>query len=88
MVETRTVYYSWERSLSPANPFSFITESIVDWKISPVLDVLLEIPELYDHFSGEHSESAEGIYDISNKQRLGLTEYQAVKQVKDFEKKK
>ena len=60
----------------------------MDWKISPVLDVLLEIPELYDHFSGEHSESAEGIYDISNKQRLGLTEYQAVKQVKDFEKKK
>ena len=36
---------------------------------------------------GEHSESAEGTYDISNKQRLGLTEYQAVKQMYDGVKK-
>uniref|UniRef100_A0A0N5B494 arginine kinase n=1 Tax=Strongyloides papillosus TaxID=174720 RepID=A0A0N5B494_STREA len=36
---------------------------------------------------GEHSESNEGIYDISNKQRLGLTEYQAVKQMYDGVKK-
>ncbi|KAK5966365.1 hypothetical protein GCK32_003024 [Trichostrongylus colubriformis] len=36
---------------------------------------------------GEHSESAEGIYDISNKQRLGLTEYQAVRQMYDGVKK-
>uniref|UniRef100_A0A0K0FDC1 arginine kinase n=1 Tax=Strongyloides venezuelensis TaxID=75913 RepID=A0A0K0FDC1_STRVS len=32
---------------------------------------------------GEHSESEGGIYDISNKARLGLTEYQAVKQMYD-----
>ncbi|PIO75954.1 ATP:guanido phosphotransferase, catalytic domain protein [Teladorsagia circumcincta] len=36
---------------------------------------------------GEHSESAEGIYDISNKQRLGLTEYEAVRQMYDGVKK-
>lgn len=33
--------------------------------------------------SGEHSESKGGVYDISNKRRLGLTEYQAVKEMFD-----
>uniref|UniRef100_A0A915DMK6 arginine kinase n=1 Tax=Ditylenchus dipsaci TaxID=166011 RepID=A0A915DMK6_9BILA len=32
---------------------------------------------------GEHSESEGGIYDISNKARLGLTEFEAVKQMYD-----
>jgi creatine kinase len=32
---------------------------------------------------GEHTESEGGIYDISNKRRLGLTEYQAVKEMQD-----
>ncbi|EYB91576.1 hypothetical protein Y032_0204g1881 [Ancylostoma ceylanicum] len=32
---------------------------------------------------GEHSESKGGVYDISNKARLGLSEYQAVKQMYD-----
>jgi len=36
---------------------------------------------------GEHSESAGGVYDISNKARLGLTEYQAVKVMYDGVKK-
>jgi protein-arginine kinase len=36
---------------------------------------------------GEHSESAGGVYDISNKARLGLTEFQAVKQMYDGVKK-
>ncbi|CAI5438201.1 unnamed protein product [Caenorhabditis angaria] len=36
---------------------------------------------------GEHSESAGGVYDISNKARLGLSEYQAVKQMYDGVKK-
>ncbi|KAH7724939.1 ATP:guanido phosphotransferase [Aphelenchoides avenae] len=36
---------------------------------------------------GEHSESKEGTYDISNKQRLGLTEYEAVRQMYDGVKK-
>ena len=27
---------------------------------------------------GEHSESEGGVYDLSNKRRLGLTEYEAV----------
>lgn len=31
--------------------------------------------------SGEHSDSIGGIYDISNKRRLGLTEYEAVKEM-------
>lgn len=31
--------------------------------------------------SGEHTESIGGIYDISNKRRLGLTEFQAVKEM-------
>jgi len=33
--------------------------------------------------SGEHTESIGGVYDISNKRRLGLTEYQAVKEMHD-----
>jgi protein-arginine kinase len=32
---------------------------------------------------GEHSETEGGVYDVSNKARLGLTEYQAVKQMYD-----
>ena len=36
---------------------------------------------------GEHSESKEGTYDISNKARLGLTEYEAVKAMYDGVKK-
>ncbi|KAF5289659.1 hypothetical protein FQR65_LT11776 [Abscondita terminalis] len=32
---------------------------------------------------GEHSESVGGVYDISNKRRMGLTEYQAVKEMQD-----
>ncbi|XGW21337.1 hypothetical protein V3C99_004358 [Haemonchus contortus] len=32
---------------------------------------------------GEHSQSEGGVYDISNKARLGLSEYQAVKQMYD-----
>ncbi|KAK9873797.1 hypothetical protein WA026_002156 [Henosepilachna vigintioctopunctata] len=32
---------------------------------------------------GEHTESEEGVYDISNKRRLGLTEYQALKEMQD-----
>jgi len=32
---------------------------------------------------GEHTESEGGIYDISNKRRLGLTEYEAVKEMYD-----
>jgi len=36
---------------------------------------------------GEHSETEGGVYDISNKARLGVTEYQAVKQMYDGIKK-
>lgn len=36
---------------------------------------------------GEHSESEGGVYDVSNKARLGLTEYEAVKQMYDGVKK-
>nr|AIM43582.1 Arginine kinase [Halocaridina rubra] len=32
---------------------------------------------------GEHTEAEGGIYDISNKRRMGLTEYQAVKEMQD-----
>lgn len=32
---------------------------------------------------GEHSKSEGGVYDISNKNRLGITEYEAVKQMYD-----
>lgn len=32
---------------------------------------------------GEHSESEGGVMDISNKQRLGISEYQAVRQMYD-----
>jgi len=33
--------------------------------------------------SGEHSESIGGVYDISNKRRMGLTEFQAVKEMQE-----
>lgn len=33
--------------------------------------------------SGEHTESVGGVYDISNKRRLGLTEFEAVKELYD-----
>lgn len=33
--------------------------------------------------AGEHSEAVGGIYDISNKRRMGLTEYDAVKEMYD-----
>lgn len=33
--------------------------------------------------SGEHTESVGGVYDISNKRRMGLTEYQAVREMQD-----
>jgi len=36
---------------------------------------------------GEHTETEGGVYDISNKARLGVTEYQAVKQMYDGVKK-
>jgi len=36
---------------------------------------------------GEHSETEGGVYDVSNKARLGLTEYQAVKNMYDGVKK-
>merc|ERR1719187_2360054 len=32
---------------------------------------------------GEHTEAEGGIYDISNKRRMGLTEFQAVKEMQD-----
>ncbi|KAL8610022.1 hypothetical protein ACOMHN_045420 [Nucella lapillus] len=32
---------------------------------------------------GEHTESVGGVYDISNKRRLGLTEYQAIMEMKE-----
>lgn len=31
---------------------------------------------------GEHSESKGGVFDISNKRRLGLTEFEAVSEMK------
>jgi arginine kinase len=33
--------------------------------------------------AGEHTESKGGVYDISNKRRMGLTEFQAVKELQD-----
>ena len=31
---------------------------------------------------GEHTESKGGVYDISNKRRLGLTEFQAIQEMR------
>lgn len=36
---------------------------------------------------GEHSESAGGVYDVSNKRRMGLTEFEAIKEMYDGVKK-
>jgi creatine kinase len=49
--------------------------------------VLKEICEKYNlqprGVHGEHSESKGGVYDISNKRRLGLTEFEAVQEMKN-----
>ena len=39
------------------------------------------------NFSGEHSENVGNVYDVSNKRRLGLTEFEAVKEMYDGVKK-
>lgn len=41
--------------------------------------------ENYSFFSnlGEHSETVDGLYEISNKRRLGITEFDAVKEMYD-----
>ena len=31
--------------------------------------------------TGEHSDSSSGVFDISNKRRLGLTEFEALKEM-------
>jgi len=36
---------------------------------------------------GEHSDSVGGVYDVSNKRRMGLTEFEAVKEMYDGVKK-
>ena len=33
--------------------------------------------------SGEHSEAKDGLYDVSNRERMGITEYEAVKKMHD-----
>ena len=54
------------------------------------LNVILPIPSCIDGvcecvagIHGEHSESEGGVYDLSNKRRLGLTEYAAVREMLD-----
>ena len=36
---------------------------------------------LFSGIHGEHSESEGGVYDLSNKRRLGLTEFAAVREM-------
>lgn len=43
--------------------------------------------DLFIGIHGEHSETEGGVYDISNKARLGIDEYTAVKQMYDGVKK-
>ena len=42
-----------------------------------ILQVARSIPGIH----GEHTESVGGVYDLSNKRRLGLSEIQAVKEM-------
>ncbi|XP_043277717.1 arginine kinase-like [Venturia canescens] len=56
-------------------------------KLSADFPKLLEIAETY-HLQvrgtrGEHSDSEGGIYDISNKRRIGLTEFEALVEMRD-----
>ncbi|XP_055328792.1 arginine kinase Lit v 2.0101-like [Paramacrobiotus metropolitanus] len=54
-------------------------------KISKNLDEFHKIAAKYNlqvrGTSGEHSESIGGVYDVSNKRRMGLTEFDAVKEM-------
>lgn len=56
-------------------------------KLAANRDKLEEIAAKYNlqvrGSAGEHSEAVGGIYDISNKQRMGLTEFDAVKTMQD-----
>ncbi|OQV14425.1 Arginine kinase [Hypsibius exemplaris] len=56
-------------------------------KISKNLDEFNKIAARYNlqvrGTAGEHSETVGGVYDVSNKRRMGLTEYDAVKEMYD-----
>jgi len=56
-------------------------------KISKNLDEFHKVAGKYNlqvrGSAGEHSEAVGGIYDVSNKRRMGLTEYDAVKEMYD-----
>jgi creatine kinase len=56
-------------------------------KISKNLDEFNKIAAKYNlqvrGTAGEHSDSPDGVYDVSNKRRMGLTEYDAVKEMYD-----
>jgi len=56
-------------------------------KLSANMKKLEEIASKYNlqvrGTRGEHTEAEGGVYDISNKRRLGLTEFDAVKEMHD-----
>ena len=41
------------------------------------MNISVESPQVRGS-AGEHSEAAGGLYDISNRERMGLTEFQAI----------
>lgn len=52
-----------------------------EFKFSSFFLTNIQMNLFYAGVNGEHTVSTDGIYDVSNKRRLGLTEYEAVKEM-------
>ncbi|KAL1468750.1 hypothetical protein MTO96_025194 [Rhipicephalus appendiculatus] len=54
------------------------------WLVATVSNLLLYRTSIFlTGTRGEHTASEGGVYDVSNKRRLGLTEYDAVRTMQD-----
>ena len=71
------------RTAKNASSFYFMYVILENWVLSIVFTCLkLRRPSSIG-VHGEHSESQGGVYDISNRRRLGLTEWEAVNEMKN-----
>lgn len=92
-IEKRIPFSHHERlgflTFCPTNLGTTIRAS-VHIKLPKLASNLAKLEEVASRFNlqvrgtrGEHTEAEGGIYDISNKRRMGLTEYEAVKEMHD-----
>ena len=58
-------------------------EHVVTYFWKPITIFLTTLSSQVRGSSGEHSEAKDGLYDVSNRERMGITEYEAVKKMHD-----